>query len=71
VRLVARLRPRDLPGQPRALQRLAFYSRERLHWLTDSLQLDYDRSPGYLVLLRSEKDQQAGAPGCRCCATPA
>src|SRR6478672_3090991 len=23
------------------LQRLAFYSRERLHWLTDSLQLDY------------------------------
>src|SRR4051812_47862374 len=34
------------------LQRLAFYSRERLHWLTDSLQLEYDRSPGYLVLLR-------------------
>jgi D-amino-acid dehydrogenase len=45
------------------LQRLAFYSRERLHWLTDSLQLDYDRSPGYLVLLRSEKDQQLVTPG--------
>jgi D-amino-acid dehydrogenase len=45
------------------LQRLAFYSRERLHWITDSLQLDYDRCPGYLVLLRSEKDQQLVAPG--------
>ncbi|HZY18184.1 MAG TPA: D-amino acid dehydrogenase [Ramlibacter sp.] len=45
------------------LQRLAFYSRERLHWLTDSLQLEYDRSPGYLVLLRSEKDQRLVQPG--------
>lgn len=45
------------------LQRLAFYSRERLHWLTDSLQLDYDRSPGYLVLLRSEKDRRMVQPG--------
>jgi D-amino-acid dehydrogenase len=45
------------------LQRLAFYSRERLHWLTDSLQLEYDRSPGYMVLLRSEKDQKLVQPG--------
>lgn len=45
------------------LQRLAFYSRERLHWLTDSLQLEYDRNPGYMVLLRSEKDQQLVRPG--------
>lgn len=45
------------------LQRLAFYSRERLHWLTDSLQLEYDRSPGYLVLLRSEKDHRMVQPG--------
>ena len=45
------------------LQRLAFYSRERLHWLTDSLQLDYERSPGLLVLLRSEKDQRMVQPG--------
>ncbi|MGZ5269615.1 MAG: D-amino acid dehydrogenase [Ramlibacter sp.] len=44
------------------MQRLAFYSRERLHWLTDSLQLEYDRSPGYLVLLRSEKDQRMVQP---------
>jgi D-amino-acid dehydrogenase len=45
------------------LQRLAFYSRERMHWLVDSLQLEYDRSPGYLVLLRSEKDQRMVQPG--------
>jgi D-amino-acid dehydrogenase len=45
------------------LQRLAFYSRERLHWLVDSLELEYDRSPGYLVLLRSEKDQRMVQPG--------
>lgn len=40
------------------MQRLAFYSRERLHALGESLQLEYDRSRGYLVLLRSDKDQQ-------------
>lgn len=45
------------------LQRLAFYSQERLHWLTDSLQLVYERSPGHLVLLRSEKDQRLIQPG--------
>jgi D-amino-acid dehydrogenase len=45
------------------MQRLAFYSHERLHWLTDSLQLNYERSPGYLVLLRSEKDQRLVQPG--------
>jgi D-amino-acid dehydrogenase len=45
------------------LQRLAFYSRERLHWLVDSLELEYDRSPGYLVLLRGEKDQRMVQPG--------
>ncbi|MGH8847200.1 MAG: FAD-dependent oxidoreductase, partial [Polaromonas sp.] len=45
------------------LQRLAFYSRERLHHLTAELQLEYDRSPGYMVLLRSEKDSQLVQPG--------
>lgn len=45
------------------LQRLAFYSRERLHWLTDSLQIDYDRSPGYMVLMRTEMDQRLARPG--------
>lgn len=45
------------------LQRLAFYSRNRLHRLVDDLQLDYDRSTGYLVLLRSEKDRKMVQPG--------
>eukprot|EP01041_Mallomonas_annulata_P016141 gene16141-33871_t len=45
------------------LQRLAFYSRERLHHLTTVLQLDYDRSDGYTVLLRSEKDSRLAQPG--------
>ena len=45
------------------MQRLAFYSRARLHQLTENLQLDYDRSPGYTVLLRSEKDSRLIQPG--------
>jgi D-amino-acid dehydrogenase len=45
------------------LQRLAFYSRSRLHRLTEDLQLDYDRSTGYLVLLRAEKDRKLVQPG--------
>ncbi|HET7792268.1 MAG TPA: FAD-dependent oxidoreductase [Rhizobacter sp.] len=38
------------------LQRLAVYSRERLHLLTHALQLDYERAEGHLVLLRSAQD---------------
>lgn len=45
------------------LQRLAFYSRERLHHITAEQQLAYDRSPGYLVLLRSEVDARMVEPG--------
>jgi D-amino-acid dehydrogenase len=45
------------------MQRLAFYSRERLHHLTAGLQLEYDGSPGYMVLLRSEKDSKLAQPG--------
>ena len=45
------------------LQRLAFYSRERLHQLTNELQLEYDRAQGYTVLLRSEKDSRLVQPG--------
>ena len=45
------------------LQRLAFYSRERLSSLSAQLQLDYDRSVGYTVLLRSEKDSRMAQPG--------
>ncbi|MCY7317498.1 MAG: D-amino acid dehydrogenase [Ramlibacter sp.] len=45
------------------MQRLAFYSRERLHHLTEELKLDYDHSIGYMVLLRSERDNQLAQPG--------
>ena len=45
------------------LQRLAFYSSERLHHLTAELQLEYDRSDGYTLLLRSEKESRMVQPG--------
>jgi D-amino-acid dehydrogenase len=38
------------------LQRLALYSRQRLHQISADLQLEYDRSEGYMILLRAEKD---------------
>jgi D-amino-acid dehydrogenase len=45
------------------LHRLAFYSRSRLNQLTEDLQLEYDRSTGYMVLLRSDKDRKLVQPG--------
>ena len=44
------------------LQRLAFYSRARLHAITAHLRLEYDRSDGYLVLLRTERDLKMAQP---------
>jgi len=45
------------------MQRLAFYSRTRLHEITDERQLEYDRSAGYMVLLRAGQDAQLVEPG--------
>ncbi len=45
-----------------ALQKLAFYSRERLHAITAKHQLEYDRTEGYTVLLRSAKDHAMVQP---------
>ena len=45
------------------LQRLAFYSQQRLHHITADLQLNYDRSDGYMVLLRGEKESRMVQPG--------
>jgi D-amino-acid dehydrogenase len=45
------------------MQRLASYSRARLRDITDHFQLDYDRSTGYMVLLRGEKDRKLAQPG--------
>lgn len=40
------------------LQRLALYSQQRLHHITNELKLDYESSSGVLLLLRSERDTQ-------------
>jgi D-amino-acid dehydrogenase len=45
------------------MQRLAFYSRTRLNDITERFQLEYDRSTGYMVLLRGEKDRKLVQPG--------
>ncbi|HXE22568.1 MAG TPA: FAD-dependent oxidoreductase, partial [Rhodoferax sp.] len=44
------------------LQRLAFYSAERLRQLNADLPLEYERSEGCLMLLRSGRDQQLAQP---------
>ena len=45
------------------MQRLAFYSRTRLHDITEHFGLEYDRSTGYMVMLRTEKDRKLVQPG--------
>jgi len=45
------------------MQRLAAFSRDRLHLLTQELKLDYERSDGYLVLLRTAQDLAMVQPG--------
>ncbi len=45
------------------MQRLAYFSRERLHRITRELRLDYERSDGYLVLLRTANDLALMQPG--------
>jgi D-amino-acid dehydrogenase len=45
------------------MQRLAGFSRERLHRISHELTLDYERSDGYLVLLRTPKDLALAQPG--------
>ena len=47
----------------RRMQALAFYSRTRLHDISEHFQLEYDRSMGYLVLLRGERDRELAQPG--------
>ncbi len=45
------------------MRRLAFYSRARMLAIRTELRLEYDRSHGYLVLLRTERDQTQAQPG--------
>ncbi|HUG26530.1 FAD-dependent oxidoreductase [Piscinibacter sp.] len=46
-----------------SMQRLALYSRQRLHEVRQELELDYERSDGFLVLLRSAQDLALAQPG--------
>jgi len=43
-------------------QRVAFYSREKLHALRERLAIAYEQSQGYLQLLRSQRDVDMIAP---------
>ena len=45
------------------LQRLAFYSRHRLHEISALCELSYERSDGYLVLLRGQRERKLVQPG--------
>jgi D-amino-acid dehydrogenase len=45
------------------MQRLALLSRERLRELTDKLKLEYERTQGFLVLLRDASDLAQAQPG--------
>jgi D-amino-acid dehydrogenase len=45
------------------MQRLAHYSRARLHEITEACELEYERSDGYLVLLRSRREKKLVQPG--------
>lgn len=50
-------------GHRAALQRLAQFSCERLLELTRLLRLDFQQMPGFLVLLRTERDLARAQPG--------
>ena len=56
-------RPKTFELNRARMQRLALFSRNRLHTLTRNLQLDYERAEGCLVLLRSERDSAVLQPG--------
>lgn len=47
------------------LQRLAFYSRQRLQQVAARMAYDFEHSDGYLVLLRGAKDRRLAQPGLR------
>jgi D-amino-acid dehydrogenase len=45
-----------------ALQQLAFFSRSQLHTISERHGFEYDRSQGYLIALRSQKDHALVQP---------
>ncbi len=45
------------------LQRLAFYSRQRLQEISEARELGFEGSEGYLVLLRGQRESRLAQPG--------
>jgi D-amino-acid dehydrogenase len=58
-------RPQVYRANRARMHRLAHFSRERLHELTQRLHLDFERGQGFLVLLRSARDLARAEPGIR------
>jgi D-amino-acid dehydrogenase len=56
-------RPQVHAANRAAMQRLAQFSRERLLELTRNLRLEYEQEPGYVVLLRSERELKSAQGG--------
>lgn len=60
---LAACKPETYAANRAHMQRLAFYSRRRLHDVAQRLEYDFDRSEGYMVLLRGEKERALVQPG--------
>jgi D-amino-acid dehydrogenase len=58
-------RPREFAANRAAMFRLAVFSRQRLAELTTNLDLAYEQQPGFVVLLRRERDLKAARPALR------
>ena len=58
-------KPQTYRANRARMHRLAHFSRERLHELTQRLHLDFERGQGFLVLLRSARDLAMAEPGIR------
>ena len=60
---LAACKPETYAANRARMQRLAFYSCRRLHDVAQRLEYDFDRSEGYMVLLRGEKERTLVQPG--------
>ena len=58
-------KPQTYRANRARMHRLAHFSRQRLHELTQRLHLDFERGQGFLVLLRSAHDLAMAEPGIR------
>ena len=56
-------RPKAHQAHRSAMQRLAFFSRERLHEIATRLDFDYEQRTGYMVLLRTARDLRRARSG--------